>query len=182
MRTIHTKRATDVFKPLKKGDQLTAVYLYADGHASANFERRIRDAGSTVTYYKQIDNLGIACRFDGRIVFHRGSGTAWLRSMLAAGCTVLGARSPSLDHGSENTKAKGIAVGYVTAQTPFGELYVYDFPGLIGSDLCYQPDTAEAFNPDLETYGFRGANVAETLITRTIGPIQETAPRGWDSV
>ena len=172
MRTIHTKRVTDLFKPLKKGDRLTCAYLYADGHASAHFERRIKDADQVVSYYKQIDSLGIACRFEGRIVVH---GCAWLRAMVAAGCTALSAHRPTIDSGSESTKAKGIAVGYVAAQTPFGEIYVYEFPGLLSGDLCYQPDTAEVFNPDLETYGFRGSAVAETLITRMVGPQQEGA-------
>ena len=172
MKTVHTKRAIDLFKPLQKGDRLTVVYLYADGHASAKFERRIKDADQTVDYYKQVDNLGIACRFSGRLIFHSYSGLPWLRAMLACGATALYAADASPDHGSEETKRQGIAVGHITASTPFGDVTDYTFPRLISGGFTYQGDVVETFDPDLESYGFR-STIAETLITRIVGPINE---------
>lgn len=161
MANKNTKQPLDLFRPIRKGDQLRGVYLHADGHAVAAFERRLKDVDQTVTYYQQIDSLGVACCFQGRIVFSQYSGTAWLRAMLAAGCHTIRARAPGVDHGSEATKARGISVGYVTAETRHGEVSDYDFPGLFSGAHTYQPDVVEAFDPGLETYS--GKSVAQTL-------------------
>lgn len=174
MKLIHTKRVTDLFRPLKPRDQLCAVYLYADGHALASFERYVRDVDKRVSYYKQIDTLGIACRFEGRIVFSRYDGAAWLRAMIAAGCTSIIAYAPHIDRGTEFTKKAGVAVGYISAQTPFGEITEYDFPRFMSGNHTYQPDTVEAFDPERVEYGFNDSAIAQTLIARPMGPIQET--------
>lgn len=164
MKTIRTKRPNDVFKPLKKGDRLTCAYLYADGHASVAFERRLRDlGGESVRYYKQIDSLALKCHFQGRIVFHDHGGLAWLRCMIAAGAHTISAVPMSLDNGSPNSKAKGISVGYVTAETPFGYVHDYEF-STMSAGCHYQADVIEAFDPNLEDYGHR-APIAETLLT-----------------
>jgi hypothetical protein len=163
MTTKHSKNRNDLFKPAKKGDRLTCAYLYADGHAVAAFERRVRDLGKTLTYYKVIDNLGVSCGFQGRIVVHQWGGMAWFRSMLAAGMHTIRGREASLDNGSPNSQAKGIPVGYVVAETPFGEVTSYEIKGVLGADLAYQPDVVEAFNPDAETFGSDA--VVEILIS-----------------
>ncbi len=161
----HTKRTDDLFRPMKKGDRLKQTYLFADGHAIACFERYIRDTGATIHYVKQISSLGVSCRFKGRIVFCTYGGTSWLRAALAAGCESISATVPSLEHGSPNTKTKGIAVGYVQAETEFGDITDYDFPGLISGNHTYQPDVDEAFRDDLEKYS--SENVVATYIFDT---------------
>jgi hypothetical protein len=170
MKTIRTKRPADLFKPLQRRDQLCAVYLYADGHATASFERRIPDADQSIQYYKQIDSLGIACRFAGRLVFSRYGGQSWIRAMLAVGCSAIDVARASIDYGTELTKAKGIPVGHISASTPFGTIYVYEYPTLMSADYTYQPDIVEAFDPNLETFGHRQA-IAETLITKPEGTV-----------
>jgi hypothetical protein len=167
MKTTRAKRATDLFKPLQKWDRLTCVYLYGDGHASAAFERRERDVDQTIRYYKQIDSLGIRCRFKGRIIFSQYGGATWLRCLLAAGVTEIHASEPSIEHGTEITKAKGIAVGCLTADTPFGVAYLYNLPALMGGEFSYQADVGETFDPTLENYGSNRDTIAETLITAT---------------
>jgi hypothetical protein len=163
MKIKNTKRVTDLFKPLTKGDRLTCAYLYADGHATAAFERRLPDlGGETVRYYKQIDTLGVKCSFAGRIVFHDYGGVAWLRCVLAGGVERFTAVPQSLENGSPNSQAKGLAVGYVTAETPFG--YVFDYNlSVINGATHYQPDVCETFDRNAEDFGHR-CPIAETLI------------------
>ncbi len=169
MKIKRTTKHVDVFKPLKKGDRVTCAYLYADGHATVSFERRIPDTDTTVRYYKQIDTLGFPCHFrTGRIVFsYIGGGVSWLRCMIAAGVDAISARPADLDGGSPNTKAKGIPVGYVTAHTPFGDVTDYDMPGALSGTAHYQTDISEQFDPRLDRYPSDAA-VAETLLTRTV--------------
>jgi hypothetical protein len=178
MKTKPTKKQQDLykrlFKPARKGDAMTAAYLYEDGHATACFERYIRDVDKTIRYYKQIDSLGFDCRFKGRIVFHRYGGPAWLRSMMAAGCTSIYATAPSIDHGSENTKSKGILVGYVTASTKFGDVSQFDFPGLISGVIHYQSDVVEAFDPSADR--FAELPVVESIITREAAAVETVRP------
>jgi len=162
--TRTTKRPTDVFKPAVKGDSIRCAYLYADGHATVSFERYLRDVDQTITYYRQIDNLGVKCSFTGRIVFSQFGGVAWLRAMLAAGATYIRAREAATDAGSENTKRAGIAVGFVEVHTPLGTIHAYQLPGLMSGDQTYQPDVGEIFDPSLETYT-PGCAVVETLLS-----------------
>jgi len=164
MKIRRTKHVNDLFKPIKKGDSLMCVYLYGDGHACASFERRMPDLGyDTVTYYKQIDSIGVRCSFQGRIVFSTFGGVAWLRAMLAAGVTRFSAVPMSLEHGSPNSQAKGVSVGFVEAQTPFGTIHDYEF-SVMSAATHYQADVVETFDPNLEDFGLRSP-IAETLIT-----------------
>ena len=66
-----------VFRPVKKGDELSCAYLYADGLVVTVFERRVRDLNNTIRYAKIADSIGIKTDFvpwtpepHGRVVFH----------------------------------------------------------------------------------------------------------------
>jgi len=168
MRKRRTKRIADLFKPVSKGDRLTAVYLYADGHATAAFERRLRDLSQAVRYHKQIDRLGLACHFRGRVIFHEG-GIPILRAMLAAGATGVAVETPSLGGGTPITRERGIAVGYLSISSPFGYAYLYHLPELMSGDYVYQPETHATFDPDLASLSY-DSPVYETLLTDDVPP------------
>lgn len=170
-----TKNPIDLFKPLKRGDRCTSAYLYADGHATARFERRIKDADTSVNYYKQIDSLGVRCRIKGRIVFSDMSGgLPWLRAMMAAGAVEIYASAASLHNGTPATQDKGIAVAYLAAEIPgIGTVFDYGFPSLQAPGWTIQDDVTEAFDRDLERYSYHtGDTVAETLVT-IVHPIEQ---------
>jgi len=158
-----TKRPTDVFTPTQKGDRVRAAYLYADGHLVVSFERYVRDVDKTIGYYKQVQSIGVSCRFKGRIVFSSYSGVPFLRSALHAGANAITAKMADTVHGSEKTKRAGIAVAYVEAETKFGTMAVHSFPDMLNPDMSVQNDVCEAFDPELDD--IHGSRVVDTLLT-----------------
>lgn len=161
------KKPTDVFKPLRKGDRVTHAYLYNDRHAIVGFQRYDRDTGKRATYYKQIDSIGFSCQFSGRIVFSDcGGGVSWLRAMIAADCSAMHASAPNLENGSYTSRAKGQLIGFVSADTAYGSIYEYDFPGLLSGGTTFQEGENETFDSRKATYGGE-TPIAETLLLIT---------------
>jgi len=130
--------------------RLTCVYLYSDGHAIEVFEKQDKDAG-TINFVHVHEKWTTAiCGFTGRIVIGRYSGA------LAAICRradVIRATEPTLDAGSEGTRAKGIAFGTLEVKGKDGSLYFHDMPGTISGPYHYQRDHIDRFNPDCRTWG-----------------------------
>lgn len=164
-----TPKPADVFQPIAAGDDLRSLSLYADGHAVASYTRTLRDVGyQTIRYYVQIDSIGIDCRFAGRLIFNSYQGLAWLRCMLDVGARSVWAKVASLDEGSEKARKLGIAVGYVTFETPHGTVSMQTIPGLINPPVDYYPDEVQTFNPGAEDFGDWREKCARTILTRTV--------------
>jgi hypothetical protein len=88
-------------------------YLYADGHAVVLHREHHSKAGE-VEWAEIWEKLDTECAFEGRIVFH--DVTRDLRFKLACEAHRIYANAPSLTHGSENTKRKGISVAAFTIE------------------------------------------------------------------
>lgn len=143
------------------------LYLYADGHAVACYEKHDREAGRVeyVEIYERIVAARSFLGFKGRIVFHDGE--AFLP--LLKGARHVTAESPTVDRGSEATKRRGIAVGGVSIlPAKGGELRWHLIPDVLSSGITYdeaQKGYGEPFNPDASHWG-----------DRHIGKIHRSAP------
>ena len=139
----------------------TCLYLYADGHAVACYEKRDPEAGRVeyVEIYERIVAERSFLGFKGRIVFHDGD--AFLP--LLKGARHVTAAEPTIDRGSDATKRKGIPVGSLAIlPAKGGELRWNLIPDVLSSGITYdegQWEYTETFNPDVTTWGDR--NVAK---------------------
>lgn len=128
----------------------TLTYLYADGHAVCLFEKNDKQAG-LIEWAEVWEKWTEAdCRFEGRIIIGRYS------EGLAALCKsakAIRAKAPTVDAGSEGTRAKGILFGTLEVQTKAGSLYFHDMPGTISGPYTYQPDAVENFDAGLARWG-----------------------------
>ena len=135
----------------------TCLYLYADGHAVACYEKRDREAGRVeyVEIYEKIVAARSFLGFHGRIVFHDGE--AFLP--LLKGARHVTASTPAIDRGSEATKRKEIAVGEVAIlPAKGGELRWNLIPDVLSSGLTYdeaQEGYGERFDPSATRWGDR---------------------------
>lgn len=130
---------------------LRCSYLYADGHAVLLHQKRYKDAGEVE--FAEIHEKWTEAHlgFKGRIVFNSPE---LLR--MAKRAVRIEAQEPRLDHGSQNTKEKGIAVGHLVFT--FGEYSDYlcltTMPNLISASWTYQPDVvATCPHPDIARWG-----------------------------
>ena len=109
------------------------------------YEKTDKDAGR-IRYAEVVEKLGPICSFKGRLVLHHGG----LFNLIRKAHTVR-AVEPSLSHGSDNTKKKGIEVGYlelVMSADWQDSVCFYYMPGLISSGHTYQPNSeVETFDP-----------------------------------
>lgn len=128
----------------------TCTYLYADGHAVIVYEKQDPDAG-LLWFVEIVERWTEATlSFSGRIVIGRYSeGLAWL----CKGARVIRAKAPSLDSGSEGTRAKGIVFGTLEVVTKGGSLYFHDMPGTISGPYHYQPQYEDVFDPNVTHWG-----------------------------
>lgn len=88
-------------------EHFRCAYLYANGKLVIWHSQEHKKAGRVD--WITIHDSGIKCAFAGRIVIHR-RGT--LR--LVAQASRIQAKEPSIENGSESTRAKGLSVGYVS--------------------------------------------------------------------
>jgi hypothetical protein len=111
-------------------------YLYANGKLVLVHETAHPKAGTVE--WATIHDTGIGCAFTGRIVLHR---TGPVRLTLTA--LRVQATAPAVEHGSENTKRRNIAVGSIALtlgpQCYQDAVYIQIIDGL-ASDWCYQPE------------------------------------------
>ena len=145
----------------------TCLYLYADGHAVACYEKYDREAGRVeyVEIYERIVAARSFLGFKGRIVFHDGE--AFLP--LLKGARHVTAEAPAIDRGSDTTKRKGIPVGEVAIlPAKGGELRWHLIPDVLSSDLTY--DEAQ------QGYGETFDSGATRWSERHVGKIHRSAP------
>lgn len=135
----------------------TCLYLYADGHAVACYEKHDREAGRVeyVEIYEKIVAARSFLGFKGRVVFHDGE--AFLP--LLKGARHVTAEAPAIDRGSDATKRKGIAVGGVSIlPAKGGELRWHLIPDVLSSGLTYdeaQQGYGETFDPSATRWSDR---------------------------
>lgn len=127
------------------------AYLYSDGHAIVLHEDNHPKAGR-VEWAEAYEKLGPECRFAGRIIFHNIN---WYGTFaLAARSAQVSATAPGVEHGSDNTKRQGIAVGNFSIRLEKDErsaLHWLIFPEFISSDITLQPiGHAETFASDVK--------------------------------
>lgn len=145
----------------------TCLYLYADGHAVACYEKRDREAGRVeyVEIYERIVAARSFLGFKGRIVFHDGD--AFLP--LLKGARHVTAEAPTVDRGSDATKRKEIAVGNLAIlPAKGGELRWNLIPDVLSSGITYdeaQMGYGETFDPGAVRWG-----------ERHVGKIHQSAP------
>lgn len=143
------------------------LYLYADGHAVACYEKYDREAGRVeyVEIYERIVAERSFLGFKGRIVFHDGE--AFLP--LLKGARHVTAQAPTVDRGSDATKRRGIAVGGVSIlPAKGGELRWHLIPDVLSSGITY--DEAQ------EGYGAAFDPGATRWSERNVGKIHRSAP------
>lgn len=131
-------------------------YLYADGHAVCVYRETITRRGQVAAFeWAEVFEkwTRARCDFEGRLSFSPYSVRFFMDTARRA--VVIRAKSPSLDHGSENTRKHGFPVGYLTFDLP-GEsncLQLIELPGLISAQWSYCAEDREAFDPHAESWG-----------------------------
>ena len=114
-------------------------YLYANGKLVLVHKSTHKQAGTVA--WVTVHDTETTCAFDGRIVLHQ---RGVIRLALQA--VRIRAKECSIERGSENTKERGIAVGYVSIQIGPEEYYdsvhFNTFDQLLSSDFTYQPKNA----------------------------------------
>jgi hypothetical protein len=164
-------------KLIKKNANLTAAYLYADGHAVICYEQQIR-VGKVCTALEYCDIhekiTDADLNFKGRIVLHRYHAAAYLH--LIQTCDRVSCRIPDIEMGSEKTKQLGLHVGYLMfdygnscVEIPTlsdGQTFETDVHHSICSNgYTYQPHTEEKFS-DLPTWQDEWGNTKVSAIYR----------------
>ncbi len=139
--------------------EFTCLYLFADGHAIACYEKRDKEAGTIqfVEIHEKFTDARLS--FKGRIIVSRYN-QALIDLMKRA--KSIRADMPALSHGSDNTKKLGILVGNLTLEMENHSgrcLYFHDFPGTLSGSYTYQDNVEETFNPDITRWS--GHNVAK---------------------
>lgn len=125
------------------------AYLYSDGHLVAVHNRRVKTAAGYIdAKYVVITQHFARCTFPGRIVLQSGGLLPALKQ------ATVHASPSSYQGGSDHTKQHGLQVGSVSWENANGWFHISLMPSLISSGLTYQPDTDEAFHPDLQHWGF----------------------------
>ena len=165
---------------------LTAAYLFADGHVICLREHTVKLAGkrtTTLEYAELFEHWTKArLRFEGRIVLHRHHAAAFLK--LAKLATEIRATEPALSNGSDNTRNRGLRYGSLSFELD-GD--VVDIPifsdgtdlGGYHSSICsngytYQPRNVETWAESTEN------GTATHWCSHTIWEMHPLAP--FDSV
>jgi hypothetical protein len=122
-------------------------YLYSTGQLVLVHEGRHAQAGSVE--WATIHDTGIKCRFTGRIILQDGA----IRLALAA--LEVAAQENSVEHGSENTRKRNLAIGHVGfrlgPQYYKDNIYITTIDGL-SSQVTYQPNVSDVFASDASTW------------------------------
>lgn len=133
---------------------LRSTYLYADGHAVLLFKKQDKEAGE-IEFVEIVERFTDASlSFTGRLVIGPYSGAVSHVIKLADSVR---AKVPTLNDGSEGTRAKGIAFGTLEVRLgKHGSLYFHDMPGTISGPYTYQPDHVETFDAGCGRWGGYG--------------------------
>jgi len=148
---------------MKAQPRLITTYIYPDGHAVQLFEKHDPDAGHIeFAVVTEKFTRAAPCNFTGRIVIGRFGAEGFVNLLREA--TDIEAKAPSITSGSDNTRSRNIAVGYLTIHTAkFGRLRWVTMPDLISDTFTLQTDAQfeEQFNPNLTRWG--GSRVARIV-------------------
>lgn len=148
LKTSDKNRILKLLAPSKKLGSVQVAYIHGDGHLVVKYERWINAESRHLAVVKVARFSGVELAFRGRIVVRSYGGVQAFRAALLAGLQVIHASIPNIEHGSENTKKSGIAVGHVTFGTKLaGELghaqFNYLTGPLITGPFNYDYDQAE---------------------------------------
>ena len=135
--------------------QSQCFYLYADGHAVQVFEKNDKDAGRITFVHIHEKWTKASLSFKGRMVFGRYDNG--IPALIEKAISVR-ASSASYESGSDNTKAKGIAVGNLSIEHPMGHFHWTLMPDLISGPVTYQPEVVESFDATLTAWGIHNVS------------------------
>lgn len=133
-------RVAKALRPDKRGDERSCSYIYADGTLAVKFDRKVSmgKGGKTVriSYWKV--GMAVVDRIlaKGRVVLQRGT------ALLLKDATEVRWSAPSLKNGSDSSRKKGIAVGFLTVtQGGFqNDITIYQMDDVLGTDIAIQED------------------------------------------
>lgn len=170
---IHNPKGLTMTKIAKT---LSHVYLYGDSHAVEVHEEWIAKAGKTVTWVEIFETWGPKVSLpasdqnlseagkqygQGRILLtvrHARGLAALIRKAEGISATI-----PSVEQGSSKTKEIGIVISHFEIRTKDGPISLETFPGLLSSDILYQPEDEHtatfAGHSQLSEWGFGGYRV-----------------------
>lgn len=121
---------------------MTCLYLYADGHAVAVFEKRDKQTGVNIEYIEVFEKLvhpTAPLLFKGRIVFHRYHAAGMFQ--LLKGAKYVRAHLPVLSEGSDATKRLNLKVGGLEIQLAKGGTIIFStVPEVLSSGFTYDED------------------------------------------
>lgn len=119
----------------RKNWDLKCAYIFPDGHAVLKYE--VPEPKAQYGRIEVVEVIQHFCksRFRGRIVIHDTGILAALK-----GARMVAAKPPALENGSENSKAKGFPMGYLSINNSYGHLAFYEIPGIFGGGYTYQPE------------------------------------------
>lgn len=130
--------------------RLEHTYLYADGHAVQVFSKTDKDAGE-IRFVEITEKFTAACcSFEGRLVFSRYDDAI---AQLCRRAKIIRAHAADVRHGSENTKRLGIRIGTLEIIAKEGSFRWREMPDCISGAYTYQPEHADAFDPDACSWG-----------------------------
>lgn len=122
------------------------TYLYGDGHAVQVFAKNDPHVGR-IEWAEIIERFGPETLFSGRLILNGGA-AEFVRAAVA-----VGASAAAVENGSDSSKALGLPVGSVTLQGRSGSLILSLTPTILGSDIAFQPEKDEPFDPNLKEFG-----------------------------
>lgn len=127
--------------------------MYSDGHVVVSFSRILKDIDQIFLYSKHAEAL-IEYRSEGRIAFSEPE--TFIAAYLA-GAKGVRVIKEDTSHGSQNTKKRGIAVGYLQfygGDWGLNPLCFYSIEGL--NSGWTKQDSAEYhedFDPEIKSWG-----------------------------
>lgn len=148
--------------------ELTTTYLFEDGHAVQIFRKYDRHCGPLDFAVITEKFTKAVCSFTGRITLGRsGNGVAGL----LRGALQIRTKAPSIENGSNNTRQRNLAVGYLMITTKDGEIMFTTIPDLISAPFSYQagPAYEEKFDPNLHQW-------AHSCVARIVRQAKPTSP------
>ena len=159
IKKMNVKALKAIIRPERKDDRIFAAYLYPNGDAAVSFERSdtIGDATARRTYWK-VARGAVAVRagygtggtVKGRVVLHS---PGIMHAVI--GADAVSWYPPSIEHGSENTRGMGFAVGCLSLRYKDGtdaDFYEVGKPmgpgwvgGFIGMGISFNSETTGGF-------------------------------------
>jgi prepilin-type processing-associated H-X9-DG protein len=141
------------------------MYLYADGHASVVHERRDPKAGNIewVTLHERLPVQVLsgfssaAAKTAGRLIINREA----IPLILSAQRVHWYAPEPR--HGSDKSKALGLAIGIIGLNFGSGYMHMYTIPDILCGDITIQTDTSETWSEVKEDRRWGSMNVSDVF-------------------